>query len=101
MIDNLSLLTLNAVYFTDLTEVALKPIVCISSGSMSSAGGSGVGSSSGGGENLSCAVDHVIRWATTVMTAVEKIQWRPLGTYIPSTFRYCTALHCTVLYLID
>jgi hypothetical protein len=32
-----------------------------------------------GGENLSCAVDHVIRWATTVMTAVEKIQWRPLG----------------------
>lgn len=33
-----------------------------------------------GGENLSCAVDHVIRWATTVMTAVEKIQWRPLGT---------------------
>ena len=34
-----------------------------------------------GGENLSCAVDHVIRWATTVMTAVEKIQWRPLGTF--------------------
>ena len=34
-----------------------------------------------GGENLSCAVDHVIRWATTVMTAVEKIQWRPLGKY--------------------
>ena len=33
----------------------------------------------GSGENLSCAVDHVIRWATTVMTAVEKIQWRPLG----------------------
>lgn len=38
-----------------------------------------VSGGSGGGENLSCAVDHVIRWATTVMTAVEKIQWRPLG----------------------
>jgi hypothetical protein len=54
----------------------------LSSGPMSGAGGSGVGSGSGGGENLSCAVDHVIRWATTVMTAVEKIQWRPLGVYI-------------------
>ena len=38
-----------------------------------------------GGENLSCAVDHVIRWATTVMTAVEKIQWRPLGTTATSS----------------
>lgn len=38
-----------------------------------------------GGENLSCAVDHVIRWATTVMTAVEKIQWRPLGTIATSS----------------
>lgn len=37
-----------------------------------------------GGENLSCAVDHVIRWATTVMTAVEKIQWRPLGDSLVS-----------------
>ena len=42
-------------------------------------GNSVVGGSMGSGENLSCAVDHVIRWATTVMTAVEKIQWRPLG----------------------
>ena len=38
-----------------------------------------IGGAMTGGENLSCAVDHVIRWATTVMTAVEKIQWRPLG----------------------
>lgn len=43
-------------------------------------GGGGGAVGGGGGENLSCAVDHVIRWATTVMTAVEKIQWRPLGS---------------------
>ena len=50
-------------------------------GGANNSGNSAVGGSMGGGENLSCAVDHVIRWATTVMTAVEKIQWRPLGSY--------------------
>jgi hypothetical protein len=28
---------------------------------------------------LGAAVDNVIRWASTVMDAVDKIQWRPLG----------------------
>jgi hypothetical protein len=51
-------------------------------------GGIGIGGSTGavtgtglgtGAMTLGVAVDNVIRWATTVMLAVEKIQWRPLG----------------------
>ena len=79
------MIVISPAYCHVLISKHLSPIksCLICTGSTNSGGGSGAGSA--GGENLSCAVDHVIRWATTVMTAVEKIQWRPLGAYpLPS-----------------
>ena len=48
-------------------------------------GATGAGAAAGGVGavpaqlTLGAAVDNVIRWASTVMDAVDKIQWRPLG----------------------